>query len=207
MSGSEKAGLREAILATSLELGTQFGEDGLTMRGIASRLGVSATALYQHFDSKGAILREIRMHGLRELTGQMLEAFNGDDIRLVIVEASRRYLAYARANPWLYQVLMQTDSRADRDMTEDQLAATKALTDSMRDTVARVAKPVANGSTPGDTVRFMARWWSSLHGIASLILSGRISEDHPVLAVDSVDGFIQEAIDNLVVSLRPDLKV
>jgi AcrR family transcriptional regulator len=33
------------------------------MRGIAARLGVSATALYQHFESKASILREIRLYG------------------------------------------------------------------------------------------------------------------------------------------------
>ena len=51
MSRQSRSGLRQAIIQASLELGQELGEEGLTMRGIASRLGVSATALYQHFES------------------------------------------------------------------------------------------------------------------------------------------------------------
>lgn len=205
MSGTEKAGLREAILATSLELGTQFGEDGLTMRGIASRLGVSATALYQHFDSKAAILREIRIHGLRELTTRLLEAFGENDPKKAIIEVSRRYVQYARDNPWLYQVLMQADDRVQHEMTEDQLGATRALVDSMRDTVTRVAAPVTDTDDTVANVRFMARWWANLHGIASLVLARRIAENHPILPMGDIDAFVDEAIQAIVVSLRPDL--
>ena len=49
MSRIQRAGLRQGIIQTSLEIGSELGEEGLTMRGIAARLGVSATALYQHF--------------------------------------------------------------------------------------------------------------------------------------------------------------
>ena len=65
--------LKEAIIRVSVELGSQLGEEGLTMRAIAKRLGISATALYQHFDSKAAILQEIRLYGLRLDRGKRLQ--------------------------------------------------------------------------------------------------------------------------------------
>ena len=37
MSRTNRAGLRQAIIDASLQLGSELGEDGLTMRGIASR--------------------------------------------------------------------------------------------------------------------------------------------------------------------------
>ena len=62
-----KAGLHDAIVRAGIELGSDLGEEGLTMRAIAGRLGISATALYQHFESKASILREIRLHAIRLL--------------------------------------------------------------------------------------------------------------------------------------------
>ena len=55
---------REAIIGASLELGQALGEDGVTMRAIATKLGTSATTLYTCFESKAAIMRELRMRGL-----------------------------------------------------------------------------------------------------------------------------------------------
>ena len=43
------------------------------MRGIAARLGVSATALYQHFENKASILREIRLYGADLLQTEVIE--------------------------------------------------------------------------------------------------------------------------------------
>src|SRR5690606_8071818 len=104
------AGLREAIIQTSLELGSQLGEEGLTMRGIASRLGVSATALYQHFESKASILREIRAYGIDLLYDAISPALeeNGDPVEM-LRDVTRRYINFARQNKWLYSVLMEYD--------------------------------------------------------------------------------------------------
>ena len=76
---STQTSLKEAIVRAAIELGTELGEEGLTMRGIAARLGVSATALYQHFEGKASILRAIRFHGLSLLNKELAPAFTLDD--------------------------------------------------------------------------------------------------------------------------------
>jgi AcrR family transcriptional regulator len=50
---------RELIAAEAIQLLKEVGSDKLTMRALASRLGVSAMALYHHVDDKEELLRLI----------------------------------------------------------------------------------------------------------------------------------------------------
>ncbi|MCB2252198.1 TetR/AcrR family transcriptional regulator [Pseudomonas chlororaphis] len=50
---------QEAILATALELLEAGGEAGLTMRSLASRLGVTPMSLYNHVEDRVDLLRKI----------------------------------------------------------------------------------------------------------------------------------------------------
>jgi AcrR family transcriptional regulator len=47
---------REAILDAALDVIDKDGPDALTMRGVAEQLGVTATAIYHHFDGRDAVL-------------------------------------------------------------------------------------------------------------------------------------------------------
>lgn len=50
---------REGAVAAALDLVEEVGLDGLTVRGLAQRLGVKAPALYWHFASKQDLLDEM----------------------------------------------------------------------------------------------------------------------------------------------------
>src|SRR6266508_4261040 len=49
----------DKILDAALELVDATGPDGLTMRRLADRLGVTATAIYHYFDGREAILEAL----------------------------------------------------------------------------------------------------------------------------------------------------
>jgi len=56
----QRAGLtHEAVLAAGQTLLSEHGLDGLTMRGLASRLGVAPNALYSHVASKTALIDDL----------------------------------------------------------------------------------------------------------------------------------------------------
>ena len=50
---------RDAVVATALDILDTYGLPDLTMRRIASTLGVQASALYWHFESKQALLAAV----------------------------------------------------------------------------------------------------------------------------------------------------
>ena len=196
-----KAGLHDEIVRVSIQLGSELGEDGLTMRAIAARLGVSATALYQHFESKAAILREIRFLGVRTLLEAMSPAWECDDPTVRVVEAATRYVDFATGNPWLYKVLFHEEEVDWTQLSDDERVRLMAPLDETR-------KAFAYGVERGaflpdlDIPNAALLMWASLHGLASLLINGRLSEAHPAYPIPDRDQFVRGFVENLVRSVK-----
>jgi TetR/AcrR family acrAB operon transcriptional repressor len=58
----EAAKTRASIVSAALQCFDRFGIAGSTLDQIAAHAGVTKGAVYHHFDSKGAILHELRRH-------------------------------------------------------------------------------------------------------------------------------------------------
>jgi AcrR family transcriptional regulator len=167
------------------------------MRAIAKRLGVSATALYQHFESKSAILRAIRFEGLSRLRDVLRPAFEADDPIERLYQQGVRYIQFAIDNPWLYSLLIDDEEEDWSGMTEEERAQAReadgwvvtALRDGMERGKIRADLPI-------QTAPVML--WAAMHGIASLMLRGRVSEHHPQFPIaDSkalIDAYVRSTL-------------
>jgi AcrR family transcriptional regulator len=62
------------LLTSALEVLQEKGLDGVTMRAVADRAGVTAPALYWHFADKEALIRELGREVSRLFKERMLEA-------------------------------------------------------------------------------------------------------------------------------------
>src|ERR687892_1743782 len=69
--------LRRGLLDEALATIRAEGVDGLTLREIGARLGVSRTALYRHFADKRALLTAVATEGFRALREQLVAAWEG----------------------------------------------------------------------------------------------------------------------------------
>ena len=83
--GGDQAGAstRERILDVALDLFTDQGFDGTSMREIAERLRISKPAIYYHFESKEEILAALHMR-LHELVRPALARLTGQTVTLQI---------------------------------------------------------------------------------------------------------------------------
>ena len=189
--------LRDAILRASLELGSELGEDGLTMRAIAARLGVSVTALYHHFDGKPAILRALRFWGADLLAAHLAPAHDLVDPVERLSQESVRYIGFARDNPWLYRLLFQEEELDWASFTDEE--RTRLMAPNAR-TARCFHEAIALGKFRRDldvmTAPFLM--WAANHGLAALILGGRISETHPAFPVRSQDDFVQAFVSSFL---------
>lgn len=93
--------LRSQILASALAVLHEQGLEGVTMRAVADRAGVTAPALYWHFADKEALVRELGREASRVFKDRMQEANGvpGSEARLrrnlqVFREFSNKYPAY-----------------------------------------------------------------------------------------------------------------
>src|SRR5918997_6258843 len=67
--------LRRALLDEALATIRAEGVEGVTLRDIGARLGVSRTALYRHFADKRALLTAVATEGFRMLRERLVSAW------------------------------------------------------------------------------------------------------------------------------------
>lgn len=87
----------DEITAAARALLEEAGEEALTMRNLADRLGIKAPSLYKHVSGRREIETRLAAVALREI-GEALTA--GSDLEAM----GRAYRGWALANPGLYRV-------------------------------------------------------------------------------------------------------
>src|SRR5687767_11590507 len=98
--------LRRALLDEALATIRAEGVNGLTLREIGARLGVSRTALYRHFTDKRALLTAVATEGFRTLREQLVMAWEeGGRGRAGFQSMGVAYVRFAVANPAHYRVM------------------------------------------------------------------------------------------------------
>jgi AcrR family transcriptional regulator len=166
--------LRRGLLDEALATIRTEGVDGLTLRGIGARLGVSRTALYRHFADKRALLAAVATEGFRMLREALVTAWQeGGRGRAAFEAMGVVYVRFAVANPSHYRVMFGgfVDSQScDPQLAAEAAGAFQALVDALtalqRDTIVR-----------GDDTETMARFvWAVVHGVAMLGIDGQLRE-------------------------------
>ncbi|TIH39880.1 TetR/AcrR family transcriptional regulator [Subtercola vilae] len=96
---------RKRITDAAMRLIRSKGPDGLTMAGLASALGVSAAALYNHADSKNMILRWVEDRLMQMID---VSAFGEIDWRSATIVWARNYWRVMRDNNQFVEAIAKT---------------------------------------------------------------------------------------------------
>jgi len=168
--GNLSRGLLDEALATI----RADGIDGLTLREIGARLGVSRTALYRHFADKRALLAAVATEGFRMLRQQLIAAWeDGGRGRAAFEAMGVAYVRFAAANPAHYRVMFGgfVDPNAcDPELAAEAAGAFRALVDAL-------AALQRDAAVRGDDTMLMARYvWAVVHGVAMLGIDGQLRE-------------------------------
>ncbi len=166
--------LRRALLDEALATIRAEGVDGLTLREIGARVGVSRTALYRHFADKRALLSAVATDGFRTLRLQLVAAWDDNGRGRAGFEAmGMAYVRFAVSSPSHYRVMF--GGFVDPEACEPELAteaagAFQALVDAL-------AALQRDGSVRGDDTALMSRFvWAVVHGVAMLGIDGQLPE-------------------------------
>ena len=98
----ERAVRHELIVRTARELAESEGWDAVTTRRLSERIEYSQPVLYSHFAGKDAIVAAVAEQGFAELAGARAAAGTAKE---AVVGAIHTYLAFAEANPALYDAM------------------------------------------------------------------------------------------------------
>jgi AcrR family transcriptional regulator len=164
--------LREALVAAGRKLLEEKGLRGFTLRECARRASVSHAAPAHHFSSIGDLLAEIATRGYHELAEAMATEARraGNDAAARLVAQGVGYMAFAAANPALFQLMFNRE--ASRFETPALAAASKTA---YHLHVAAVEAVIPQA--PADVKERMADFaWASVHGFITLVLEGQLGE-------------------------------
>lgn len=102
-----RAATRREILAAAWQLCREGGLSSLSLRQLASRVGMRAPSLYSYFESKDAIYDAMFAQGQAELAEHMAflpdEGLTWEDLRA----GARAFFAFCTSDPVRYQLLFQ----------------------------------------------------------------------------------------------------
>ncbi|MFE9323573.1 TetR/AcrR family transcriptional regulator [Nocardia sp. NPDC052278] len=185
-SGAE---LRAEILDVTKKLLADAGHvDAVSIREIAKIVGVTPPSIYRHFADKDQLIESVVAQVFEDLDAEMLAASDPNDSPVErLRQQGQAYVRFAREHPEQYRLAMtpgETAGAVDQVLTSSafaQLAAT--VTECMN----------LGLITPGDPVPVVLELWSSVHGIASLLIA------KPYLPWGDVEAFADRVLRSICV--------
>jgi AcrR family transcriptional regulator len=101
---TERSEHGERILGCACELYLRDGFEGFSMRKLAREVGVTAPALYRHYDGKEALLLEVVKEAFKVMAQHLYTALGGSDARERFRMAGQAYLDFAMEHPRFYEI-------------------------------------------------------------------------------------------------------
>ncbi|MEP5763733.1 MAG: TetR/AcrR family transcriptional regulator [Halieaceae bacterium] len=174
--------LRAALLKAALETIEEIGPQGLTIREVARRAGVSHAAPYRHFTDKDELILAVVERGFELLEAKMQAAREaaGSDELARFAASGEAYLDFALGYPTYYQIMFSGDLLNSKGKQALRHTSAATFKDMQADLVTAQRLGVVREGDP--TLQAVAII-STVHGFVSLANDNRIGE----LAADGSD--------------------
>jgi AcrR family transcriptional regulator len=177
------AGSRRALLAAVSDVLAREGLEGLSLRKVAAKAGLSHAAPGVLFGGRAAMLTEYAAEGFRALGRRMdrVERQSVDGVA-ALAATGTAYVLFAVDEPLRFQVMFRTDCLLPRD--PDYLAACR---EGFLPLQRAIERGMAEGWIAlGEVEDVTVAAWSVVHGLAMLWfsrhLTGRVRPDPKLLA-------------------------
>lgn len=152
------------------------GPAALTMRAVAAEAGVTATALYRHFENKEALLRAVLAEVYGAFRTHLMAPLEGDDPSVWLHLASSRYLDFALRHRRFYELLFVTPHGLGIDRYPTDFLEGRSPT--FRQLRAVVAACMDAGVLrPGEVGDVALTLFAHMHGLVMLHFAGRFADD------------------------------
>ena len=164
----EIAAFRDKVCDVATRLFIERGPQNVTMRQIASTLGVSPMTPYRYFQDKDEILATVRAEAFHRFSANLEQAVQqAPDARAKARAVGDAYVAFAKTYPAAYQLIFsftQPDEERYPELRQANLRAQETM-------VAYVREMIDAGLLEGDAQLIGYMFWATLHGIVVLELA------------------------------------
>jgi AcrR family transcriptional regulator len=163
-------------LVAALAVLRRDGPSALTLRAVAEEGGFSNPAIYRHYDSKEALIRDV----IREIYGvfktYLFEAIDVDGDRERLEAGLELVVAFALDHPHYYELLYFTPHRLVIDRYPEDFR--KGKSSGFRFLVDLISACMRSGSlSEGDPTDVALSLVAHIHGLVVLHQTGRFNDD------------------------------
>jgi AcrR family transcriptional regulator len=170
--GYHHGDLRRALLQAAFQVLDESGLDRLSLREVARRAGVSHAAPYHHFADKAALVTALVDAGFEQLAESLSAAASGPGTNLErLGRIGGAYVSFAIENPATFRLLFRPELRGTTPAAGDSGQAAYAVL------LEAVRACLASREAVGDSRALSLTAWSTVHGLATLLLDGPL-HDH-----------------------------
>lgn len=192
---------RERILQESRALLREKGVSGFSMRGVAERVGVTATALYRHFEDKDALLAALLARGFETFLGYLVRGLSAKTPLARLRATGHAYFDFALEHPHDYALMFLTPCQ-ELGLVSVSEGAKQRMDATFVFLVDRVKECIGAGVCEAhDPTAAALNVWAEVHGLASLRLNGQLSTLDDAAFRERVDFML----DRIELSLWPGL--
>jgi AcrR family transcriptional regulator len=189
--------LKNALIKGGVKILSEEGIQGLSLRKVAQRAGVSHNAPYSHFPDKQSLIAAISTEGFKQLYNELDASISAypDDPRRQLQEGAWAYVQFALNNTDTFKIMFSGVLEKEKEYP--------AFVEISRKTFERVVDVVqacqGAGILPSHPADVSAvAVWGMVHGITSLRLEGQIS--HTVLEAYDLRKIVLLALNQILIS-------
>jgi AcrR family transcriptional regulator len=188
--------IRTRISHAAQDLFLRDGIDGVSMRKVAEKVGVTAPAIYRYFRDKDELLNEIIQSGLKILEDYLKPALEADNPYERLHLLIDRYLDFAIEQPKYFDFAFLVPSRDMSDIPEE---IQRHNWTTFRMAVEQVSMCMEQGTfRREDPLETTILLWATVHGLVILFRTERFGPDP-----EQFRQTFQKVVDRLLDALKP----
>jgi AcrR family transcriptional regulator len=169
---------RDTILAAAVELYLKDGLDGFSMRKLAREVGVTAPALYRHYEGREHVLADVMREAHRAFMSSLYRALEAPTPLERFFAAGEDYLDFALANSRWYGMMFSGPQQIGMESLPEDIEAMGCAIHQFW--IDRVRECMDAGILrEADPVQTSLTLWAHAHGLIQLHHQGhfQIEED------------------------------
>jgi len=189
--------LKNALIKAGVEILSKEGIEGLSLRKVAQRAGVSHSAPYSHFPDKQSLIAAISTEGFNQLYAELDAAVLAypKSPKKQLQQGALAYLQFALNNTDTFKIMFSGVLEKEKEY--------QAFVEISHKTFQRVVDVVRAcqevGIMRASSPEMMAvAAWGQVHGIVSLALEGQIS--HTVLDGHAIQDVVSFAVEQMLLT-------
>jgi len=189
--------LKNALIKAGVEILSKEGIEGLSLRKVAQRAGVSHSAPYSHFPDKQSLIAAISTEGFNQLYSELDAAMSAypRNPRKQLQQGTLAYVQFALNNTDTFKIMFSGVLEKEKEYPAFVEISQKTF-ELVVDVVQACQEAGILRMTLPEVMAVAI--WGQVHGIISLALEGQIP--HTVLDHHAVQGIVSSAMEQMMLS-------